>query len=87
MKQQYDHVRMCMLSCFSCFQHRTYGLYVAHQAFLSMGFSRQEYWSGSPGPPPGDLPNPRIKPGAPVLQVDCLPTEPPGKPKYDHIKE
>ncbi|ELR59872.1 hypothetical protein M91_19863, partial [Bos mutus] len=33
-----------------------------HQAPLSMGFSRQEYWSGLPYPPPGDLPNPRIKP-------------------------
>ena len=35
---------------------------VAHQAPLSMGFSRQEYWSGLPFPPPGDLPNPGIKP-------------------------
>ena len=35
---------------------------VAHQAPLSMGFSRQEYWSGSPFPPPGDLPNPGIEP-------------------------
>ena len=49
---------------------------VAHQAPLSMGFPRQEYWSGLPFPPPGDLPNPGIKPGAPALQVDLL-TEPP----------
>ena len=35
---------------------------VAHQAFLSMGFSRQEYWNGLPCPPPGDLPDPRIEP-------------------------
>ena len=35
---------------------------VAHQAALSMGFPRQEYWSGLPGPPPGDLPDPGIKP-------------------------
>ena len=35
---------------------------VAHQAPLSVGFSRQEYWSGLPCPPPGDLPNPGIKP-------------------------
>ena len=35
---------------------------VAHQAPLSMGFSRQEYWSGLPCPPPGDLPNPGIEP-------------------------
>ena len=39
----------------------------AHQAFLSMGFSRQEHWSGSPCLPPGDLPNPGIKPGSPAL--------------------
>ena len=39
---------------------------VAHQAPLSMGFSRQEYWSGLPFPPPGDLPNPGIKPASPV---------------------
>ena len=43
---------------------------VACQAPLSMGFSRQEYWSGSPIPSPGDLPNPGIKPGSPALQAD-----------------
>ena len=37
------------------------------QAPLSMGFSRQEYWSGLPGPPPGDLPDPGIEPGSPAL--------------------
>ena len=46
-----------------------------------MGFSRQEYWSGLPCPPPGDLPNPGIKPKFPALQADSLPSEPPGKPK------
>ena len=40
---------------------------VALQAPLSMGFSRPEYWSGLPCPPPGDLPDPGIKPGSPVL--------------------
>ena len=44
-------------------------------------FSRQEYWSGLPCPPPGDLPNPRIEPRSPTLQVDSLPAEPQGKPK------
>ena len=44
-----------------------------HQAPLSMGFSRQEYWSGLPCPPPGDLPNPGIKPASPALNVDSLP--------------
>ena len=44
-----------------------------------MGFSRQEYWSGLPRPPPGDLPNPRIELGSPALQADSLLSEPPGK--------
>ena len=52
---------------------------VAHQAPLSMGFSRQEYWSGLPFPSPGDLPNPGIKPRSPVLQADSLPPELSGK--------
>ena len=51
---------------------------VALQAPLSMGFSRQEYWSGLPFPSPGDLPNPGIGPGSPTLQADALPSEPPG---------
>ena len=51
----------------------------AHQAPLSMGFPRQEYWSGLPCPPPGDLPNPGIKARSPALQADSLPSEPPGK--------
>ena len=45
------------------------------QALLSMGFSRQEYWSGLPFPSSGDLPNPEIKPVSPALQVDALPYE------------
>ena len=45
------------------------------------GFSRQEHWSGLPFPPPGDLPNAGIKPRCPLLQADCLPAEPQGKPK------
>ena len=52
---------------------------VARQASLSMGFSRQEYWSGLPFPSPGYLPNPRIEPGSPPLQADALSSEPPGK--------
>ena len=40
----------------------------------------KQYWSGLPCPPPGDLPNTRIKPRSPALQVDSLPSEPPGKP-------
>ena len=53
---------------------------VAYQAPLSMGFSRQEYWSRLPFPSPGDLANSGIKPGAPALRADSLPIEPPGKP-------
>ena len=53
---------------------------IAYQATPSMGFSRQEYWSGLPFPSPGDLlPNPGIEPGCPTLQADALPSEPPGK--------
>ena len=55
---------------------------VAYQAPLSVGFSRQEYWSGLPFPSPGDLPNPGVEPGSPALQADALSSEPPGnKPK------
>ena len=52
---------------------------VARQAPRSMGFSRQEYWSGLPFPSPRDLPDLGIEPGSPALQVDPLPTEPPGQ--------
>jgi len=44
-----------------------------------MGFSRQGYWSGLPFPSPEDLPDPKIKPGSPILQADALLAEPPGK--------
>ena len=53
---------------------------VTYQAPLSMGFYRQEYWSGLPFPSPGDLPDPGIEPGSPALQVDALLSAPPGKP-------
>ena len=55
---------------------------IARQASLSMGFSKQEYWSGLPFPSPGDLPNPGIESGTPASQSDFLPTEPPGKPEF-----
>ena len=48
---------------------------------LSVEFSRSEYWSGRPFPPPGDLPKRGVKPRSPALQVDSLPAEPQGKPK------
>ena len=65
----------CMLSCFSHVQLFVTLWTVAHQAHLFMGFSRQEYWSRLPCSPPGDLPNPGIKPvspAAPALQDDSL---------------
>ena len=74
---------LCMLSCFSCVRVFAALWTVAHQDPLSMRFSRQEYWSGLPCPPPGDLPDPEIKamfPASPALQKDSLPTESPGKP-------
>ena len=68
-----SHVRLFETTCTA-----------AYQALPSMGFSRQEYWSGLPFPSPGDLPNPGIKPGSPALQAEALPSEPPGKsPKLD----
>ena len=53
---------MCVLSCFSCIWLLTTLWTVAQQPPLSMGFSRQEYWSGLPYPPPRDLPDPGIEP-------------------------
>ena len=54
----------------------------ARRASLSLGYSRQEYWSGLSFPSPGDLPDPGIEPWSPTLQADSLPFEPPGKPYY-----
>ena len=48
------------------------GLYIARQAPLSMGSSRQEYWSGLPFPSPGDLPDPGIESGSLTLQADSI---------------
>ena len=53
---------------------------VTYQAPLSMGFSRQDYWSGLPFPSPGNLSHPGIEWGSPTLLADALPSEPPGKP-------
>ena len=69
----------CVLSCFS--HVRLFGALwtVACQAPLSMGFSRQEYWSELPFPPPGCFPDSRIEPVPPELAGDFFTTEPPGK--------
>ena len=53
---------------------------VAHQPPVSMGFPREDYWSGLPFPSPGDLPEPGIETTSPALQEDSFTTELPGKP-------
>ena len=77
------HVITCIkvkVKSFSCVRLFATPWTVAYQAPLSMGFSRQEYWSGLPFPSPGDLPKPGIEPGSPTLEADNLTSEPPGKP-------
>ena len=68
-----EMVCCAMLSHFSCFWLFATPWAIAHQAPLSMGFSRKEYWNGLPCPLPGDLPHPGIKPASSALQVDSLP--------------
>ena len=70
-------MHMCMHSSSVMFNSATPWT-VARQAPLSMGFSRQAYWSGLPFPAPGDLPDPAIKPRSPKLRADSLPSESPG---------
>ena len=55
---------------------------VAYEALPSMGFSKQEYWSGLRFPSPGTLPSPGIEARSPALLADALPSEPPGKLKW-----
>ena len=72
-----------MLSCFSCVQLFATLWTIVCQAPLSVGFSRQEYWSGLPCPAPGDLPHPGNEPASlmfPALAGSFFTTEPPGKP-------
>ena len=57
---------------------------VGHEASLSIGSSQQEYWSELPFPPPGDLPDPGIKPLGLCIAGGFLPSELPGKPKIDN---
>ena len=70
-------VKVKVLSCVRLFETPWT---VAYRAPPSMGFSRQDYWSGLPFPSPGDLPNPGIEPRSPALQTGALPSEPPWKP-------
>ena len=81
---------VCMLSHFSCVRFFATPWTIAHQAPLSMGFFRQEYYSGLPGPPPGDLANPGIEPASPetpALQADSLRLSHWGSSKYVLLSE
>ena len=62
MAEYYSIISACVLSHLSCAQLCVILWAVAHQAPLSKGFFRQEYWSGLPSPPPVDLPDPEVKP-------------------------
>ena len=73
-------MKVKLLSCVGLF---TSSWTVAYQVPMSMGFSRQEYWSGLPFLSPGHLPNLRIELWPPALQADALPFEPPRKPPED----
>ena len=86
-KTKYSYICVCVHSQFSHVQLFVNLWTVACQAPLSMGFFRQEYWSGLAFPSPGDLPNPEIEPGSPALQADSLPTELQGKIIYLYISE
>ena len=75
--KRYIDVRVCSVMSDSLQSH------VAHQALLSMEFSRQKYWSGLPFPPPGDLSHPGIEPVSllsPASSDRFFTAEPPGKP-------
>ena len=73
-------VHVCVCACtLSCIQLFVILWMVTHYIPLSMEFSRHEYWNGLPFPSPGDLPDPGIEPGLPVLLADPLLAEPPGK--------
>ena len=72
-----SRLNACVLNCLSRVRLFATPWAVARQAPLSMGFSG--HWRGLPYHPPGDLPNPGIKPMSPALQADTLPSEPPGK--------
>ena len=73
----------CVCVCSSCsvVSNSATPWTVACQAPLFMEFSRPEYWSGLPCPPPGDLPHSGNEPGSPALQADSLPSKPPEKPQ------
>ena len=84
-QKHHYHAMMCCVYSVSCVRLSVTTWTIARQAPLSMGLSRQEYWSGLPFPPPGGLPNPGTEPTSPVapaLQVEFLLAEPLGKPIF-----
>ena len=76
-----SHDRGAKVKLLSCIRIFANPWTVAHQAPLSMGFSRQEYWSGLPFPSPENFPDPGIESRSPALQADALTSEPPRKLK------
>ena len=81
----YNNVYVCVCQSLSCVRLFATPWTVACQAPLSMGFFREEYWSGLPFPSPGDPPNPGIKPGSSRSQAESLPSEPTGKPNNVYV--
>ena len=79
-KKIIDYDTTCMIRHFSHVRLFVTPWTEACQAPLSMGFSRQECWSGLPCPSPEDLPNPEIEPGSPALTDGFFTAKPPGKP-------
>ena len=78
--ENFKNIEVCMYVHCSVMSDSLIPWTIAHQAPLSMEFSRQEYWGRLPFPSPGDLPDPELKPRSPALQADSSLSEPPGKP-------
>ena len=81
----WDPLCCAVLVTQSCPTRRPHGLQPS-RLLCPWGFSKQEYLSGLAGPPPGDLPNPGIKPRSPTLQADSFPSEPSGNPKNTRVE-
>ena len=74
------NINLCVCVSRSVMSNSLNPMVCSHQASLSKGCSRQEYWRGLSFPTPGDLPHPGIEPGSPALQANSLLSEPPRKP-------
>ena len=83
----YCRLSRCLVGCVCLVAHSCLTLFViswtvTRQVFPSMGFPRQECWSGLPFPPPGDIPDPETEPLSPAFACRLFATEPPGKPVW-----